>query len=585
MTLLGPQRKLLYAAIASGAANQLFAIASAALGAYLVGRAITGATAAELRPLLVGVVVLVIPRVALPWLESVLAHIVAFGVLVTFRDRVHAAFERLSPGYLIKRRSGDLGSAVIGDIEKLELFFAHTLSPLVVAITVPFISVLALGFFHWSLPLVVIPALVLVASVPAWLQRRAEVQGREVREATAEVSSEVVDGVQGLREVVTFGYGRRHLALLDRAGAGLLAAQVRHGKRSGIERAAIDAVVTLAMLVVLALSAALVASGAMNPAVFPAAVILAAFTFQPVTLLAEEAKELNLVAAAGDRVLAILNTPPPVIDHVTDAPAGPLPATISFEDVSFRYAPDLADAITDVTFAVAPAETVALVGHSGAGKSTTAHLLMRFWDVNEGTVRVGGHDVRQIPQHTLRELVTFVPQDVYLFHTSVANNIRLGRPDATDEAVEHAARAALADEFIAALPDGYHTLVGERGAQLSGGQRQRIALARALLKDSPILVMDEPVSNLDAQSEHELTTAMAAARAGRTVVVIAHRLSTIRTADRLVVFDRGRVVQHGTHADLLNTDGTYATLIASQAHRDGRQGVGGPGAGEQGAGR
>jgi len=564
LSLLGPERKLLYAAIASGAANQLFSIGSAALGAYMVGRAVTGATADELRPLLVGVVALVVPRAVLPWLDTVLAHIMAFRVLVTFRDRVFAAFDRLSPGYLIQRRSGDLGATVIGDIEKLEIFFAHTLSPLVVAVTVPFISVVSLALFHWSLPLVVIPALVVVASVPAWLQRRAEVQGREVREGAAEVSAEVVDGVQGLREVVTFGYGERQLALLDRAGARFRGAQVRHGKRAGIERAAIDAVVTLGMLVVLALSAALVASGAMEPALFPAAVVLAAFTFQPVTILVEEAKELNLVAAAADRVLTIFDAPAPVVDRVAVAPPGPLDPRIELDGVSFRYAPGLPDAVCDVSFDVQPGESVALVGHSGAGKSTAAHLLMRFWDVDAGTIRVGGHDVRDLPQHTLRELVTFVPQDIYLFHDSAAGNIRLGRPGATDAEVEQAARAALAHEFVAGLPDGYDTVVGERGAQLSGGQRQRIALARALLKDSPILVMDEPVSNLDAESEQELTLAMAAARQGRTVLVIAHRLSTIRTADRIVVFDRGRVAEQGTHADLVTAGGVYARLVETQ---------------------
>ena len=233
--------------------------------------------------------------------------------------------------------------------------------------------------------------------------------------------------------------------------------------------------------------------------------------------------------------------------------------------MSFRYRPsEPPDALGSVSFGVAPGETVALVGHSGAGKSTSAHLLLRFWDVTGGSVSIGGHDVREMPQHVWRELVTFVPQDTYLFHTSVAENIRLGRPDATDDEVRTAARQALADEFITALPDGYDTLVGERGAKLSGGQRQRIALARAVIKDSPILVMDEPVSNLDAESERELAVAMAQARKGRTVLVIAHRLSTIKTADRLVVLDRGRVAEVGRHDDLVAAGGTYARLVSSQ---------------------
>ncbi len=251
LQLLGDRRRLLFGAIAAGAANQLFSVASAAFGAYLVGRAVTGSTSDELLPLLIVLVGLVIPRAVLPWLDTVMAHIVAFRVLVDFRDRIHAAFSRLAPGNLLDRRSGDLGSAAIGDIEKLELFFAHTLSPLVVAVTVPFISIVALGLFHWVLPLVVIPALVLVASVPAWLQRRAEIQGHEIRDRAGEVSAEVVDGVQGLREVVSFGFGARQLARINAASDEFLAAQVRHGRRIGIERAAADTVVTVALLLVL----------------------------------------------------------------------------------------------------------------------------------------------------------------------------------------------------------------------------------------------------------------------------------------------------------------------------------------------
>ncbi len=318
------------------------------------------------------------------------------------------------------------------------------------------------------------------------------------------------------------------------------------------------------MLAVLLAAAALATSGTIGLVLFPPAVVLAAFTFHPVTTLVDSARDLNLVAAAAERVDAILNASTPVPDTVREAPAGVVEPRIRFADVSFRYRPDLPDALGSVSFGVAPGETVALVGHSGAGKSTSAHLLLRFWDVTGGSVSIGGHDVREMPQHALRELVTFVPQDTYLFHTSVAENIRLGRPDATDDEVRTAARQALADEFITALPDGYDTLVGERGAKLSGGQRQRIALARAVIKDSPILVMDEPVSNLDAESERELAAAMAQARKGRTVLVIAHRLSTIKTADRLVVLDRGRVAEVGRHDDLVAAGGTYARLVSSQ---------------------
>ncbi|MGH2943779.1 MAG: ABC transporter ATP-binding protein, partial [Solirubrobacteraceae bacterium] len=341
-------------------------------------------------------------------------------------------------------------------------------------------------------------------------------------------------------------------------------AQLAHAGRSGVERAGVDVLVTVGMLAVLIAAAGLATAGTIAVELFPPAVVLAAFTFHPITTLVDSARDLNLVAAAAERVAAILEEPTRVADRVSAPPAGPIEPRVRFGGVSFRYGDGLPDALHDASFEIAPGETVALVGHSGAGKSTAAHLLLRFWDVAAGTISVGGHDLRELPQATLRELVTFVPQDTYLFHSSVADNIRLGRPEATDEQVRRAARQALADEFIERLPDGYETIVGERGSKLSGGQRQRIALARAVLKDSPILVMDEPVSNLDAESELELRSAMAEARRGRTVLVIAHRLSTIKTADRLVVLERGRVAQVGRHDELLTAGGTYASLIAGQ---------------------
>jgi ATP-binding cassette subfamily C protein CydCD len=237
---------------------------------------------------------------------------------------------------------------------------------------------------------------------------------------------------------------------------------------------------------------------------------------------------------------------------------------VAFEGVTFRYGPHEPTALQDVSLEVKAGQTVALVGRSGAGKTTAAHLLLRFWDPQQGRILLGGRDLRDLTLDDLRRQVSLVAQDTYLFNTSLRENLRLGRPDATDEEVLAAARRANVDEFAKALPDGYDTAVGERGAQLSGGQRQRVAIARALLKDAPVLVLDEATSHLDAINEAEVRRALDELMVGRTTLVIAHRLSTIRNADNIVVLDGGRVAEQGRHADLVALDGIYSHLIGAQ---------------------
>ena len=564
MYLLGPHRALIFAAIVTGAGHQLLLLASAGTGAWLVAQAATGASASGLQTGLIVLAALIVPLALMNLADTYFAHIAAFRALADVRAEVYAAFERLAPGYMHERRSGDLGSAAISDVEQIELFFAHTLSPLAVAATVPLATVIALVTFHGALALVFVPALILLATVPSWLRRRAEAQGRDLREALGDTSADVVDTFQGLRELVSFGGGPRRQALLRARGATLRASKVAHGRRSGLELAATDTITIAGVLAVLVTGAALVAGGSLDASWFPVAVVLAAVSLLPVIKVTEVARELNMVAAAADRITTILRAPAPVTDLVDAPPPGPIEPRVCFDTVSFRYRPALRLAVDGVSFEVAPGETVALVGHSGAGKSTCASLLLRLWDVETGAITIGGHDVRAFPQEELRRLLTLVPQDVFLFNVSLRENIRLGRPDATDAQVEEAARGALADEFISHLPDGYDTVAGELGARMSGGQRQRIAIARALLKDAPILVMDEAVSNLDTASEREVAAAMARAREGRTTLVIAHRLSTIQTADRIVVLDGGRVAEIGTHRELLAAQGTYVSLLASQ---------------------
>jgi ABC-type multidrug transport system fused ATPase/permease subunit len=569
-TLLRPHRLRLAAAIACGLLDQALALTAALLGAALVGRALNGATSADLLPQLLLLAALVAPKVLAAWAESYLAHDLAFRVLAELRDRCYRALSALTPGYLLRRRSGDIGATAMADIELLELFFAHSLSPLVVAASVPPACLIAAFAVDPLLGAALLPAVALMATVPFWLRHRSAEQGRRMREATGEAAAETVDAVQGLAETLVFARQDHQADRLRTATERLGRTTSAHRSRGGVEKAAGDAIAAIGLIAVLLTALALVDSGSLRTDQVPVAAVLGAFAFLPLMTLVDTWRELAAIRAAAVRLTEIVTAEPDVTDQATDEPAPTerIDATIAFNDLRFRYRPELPDAISGITFTIAAGTTVALAGHSGAGKSTCASLLQRHWDPATGSITIGGHDLRTLPLSQLRRLVAAVPQDTYLFNLTISDNIRLARPDATDADVEKAARAAHAHDFITRdLPHGYDTVAGERGAHLSGGQRQRIAIARALLADTPVLVLDEAVSNLDAESEAEVDQALRAARAGRTTLMVAHRPSTLATADTVVLLEEGRIVDVGRHQDLLARCPGYGALLNHEEQR------------------
>jgi ATP-binding cassette subfamily C protein CydC len=538
-------------------------IAMAGVGAWMVGLAVTGAAAGQLWPWLRFLAFLIIPLMILPWIETTLAHIFAFQVLADLRIKIYDAFERLAPGYMLERRSGDLGTAAMGDVEVLEIGLSHTLPPLVVAIIISLGMIVVLWLQHPWLGGTIAPFLLAGFALPIVLERRSQGAGRRVRAHVGQTGAEVVDAIQGLREVLAFGAQQTELERLGRHERSLYLAQTAHGQTKAWQVGGDLLIAGLATAAVVTVSSWLVSRGELPRAMLPVCVALAASTFLPLHTLMEAGRDFPTVLSAMDRVQAILSADPPVVDLVTSPPVGSLEPGIRFEEVSFRYQPHLPAALRGVSFEIAAGETVALVGHSGAGKSTCANLLLRLWDVENGRITIGGHDIRAFPQESLRGLISYVPQDVYLFNRSVMENISLGRTKADEKQVMEAASAAQALGFIRALPQAWDTPIGERGVLLSGGQRQRIAIARAILKDAPILVLDEAVSNLDAESEFAMRKAIAQAGRRRTTLIIAHRLSTIKSADRIVALENGQVAEMGTHEELIRHNGAYARLITS----------------------
>jgi len=559
-------RWMMTAGLLVNAVNTATGLGTAAVTAYLVGLAVTGASLAEMRPWLIGLPVLVLGRTAMMWLQAWIDHDLAYRLIAELRVALYDALARIAPAYLQTRRTGDLASAATSDAEKLEWFYAHTVATALVALAATPILIAVLILIHPIMAAVVTPTALLVATIPIWLSRIAARQGRELAVQLGTLNADAVDGVQGLRELVSFGAGRRFAARLEERSRTLARAQLAYGRRAGIELAGTDLLTSAGLVIVLATAAVLSARGEIALHLLPLAVVLAIYAYEPITNLVSIARGFGQVTAAAQRVYEILDQPDNVTERTSAAPlridaGAPL---LSFDGVTFRYPGNTGLVLDGVTFEVGRGETVALVGHSGAGKSTCVHLAMRFWDVDAGVITIDGQDIRSVPLADLRSAVAFVPQDIYLFNVSIRENIRLGRSAASDAEVEDAARQAIIHDFIVALPDGYETVVGERGAFLSGGQRQRIAIARALLRDAPILLMDEAVSSLDVESERQVRIALDTVRRGRTTLVVAHRLSTILAADRIVVLESGRVAETGQHHQLMARDEVYARLIAGQ---------------------
>jgi ATP-binding cassette subfamily B protein len=497
------------------------------------------------------------------YLESWQAHDMAFRLLAVMRIDLYNKLEPLAPAYMVRRRSGDLVSVVGGDVETVEVFFAHSIAPMIVAVIVPSGVLIALLFIAWPLALVLLPFLAAVAVSPFFANSRNERLGAEIRGRMGDIHAYMVDSIQGMREISAFRRGPDRTREMTAKGWEYASHQLRFRKSQAFQVGFMETMTALGGLAVLAMGVWLVVTGRMLRPDLPLATILALASFSPVGELAVTMKQLLETLAATRRILAVHDEPVPVFDG-PGAPGLQGTPSLAFENVSFSYGPGEPQSLEKVSFEVKPGQTVALVGRSGAGKTTCAHLAMRFWDPTAGRILLGGSDLRLFGLDELRQQMALVSQDTYLFNATIKENIRLGRQDATDAEVVEAARQANAHDFITSFPDGYDTLVGERGMQLSGGQRQRIAIARAILKNAPVLILDEATSHLDAVNEAQVRDALSRLMKGRSTLVIAHRLSTVRDADKIVVLEAGRLVEQGNHQELLTRGGLYAHLVSAQ---------------------
>ena len=499
----------------------------------------------------------------LHWFESWLAHDMAFRLLAEMRIDAFRKLDALAPAYLVRRRTGDLMALATHDIELVEYFFAHTVAPAFVAILVPAAVVAVLAWANGWLALALLPFLLAVGLSPFLMRKRVDRLGSQAREAAGELGAFAVDSVQGLGEIVAFQQEDARGAKLDQLSQRHITLRLPFFSELTLQHAILEVLTGLGGLAVVVAGAVLAQRGTIDAGLLPLLTILAMAAFLPVSEIAQIGRQLADTLGATRRVYALANEPIPVRDGPGVPPRAGA-AALALEKVNFTYPGQTRRALSDVSFEIPAGKTVALVGTSGAGKTTTAQLLMRFWDADSGRITLNGADLRDYKLDELRRLIALVAQDTYLFNDSLRANILIARPDASEAELQAAIRHASLSDLVAALPDGLDSPVGERGTALSGGQRQRVAIARAFLKDAPILVLDEATSHLDAVNEQAVRRALDLLQADRTTIVIAHRLSTVRDADLIVVLDAGRVAETGTHASLLAKNGLYARLVSRQ---------------------
>ena len=539
---------------------------SAFIGVSIVGALIIAAVKTGSSSQLLVVILLIVAPLAglLHWLESWLAHDMAYRLLAEMRIDLFVKLEALAPAYLLERRSGDLVALAAQDVETVEYFFAHTVAPALVAVVVPGAVLAMLGVTAWPLAIALLPFLAYAGLSPLIGRRRIDRMGTEARVALGQLGAHVTETIQGLSDLVAFQATARRraefMALVRRyqhTRLALLADLTRQSE-------ALELATGLGALAIAVVGAQVVASGWIAPTLLPLLILVSVAAFLPVSEIAQVGRQLADTIASTRRLHVVHAEPVLIVGGSLDAPVPRGGSSLQFDHVRFTYPSRRRPALSHVSFAVPAGSTVALVGPSGAGKTTVANLLLRFWDPDEGSVRLAGIDIRRLSLDGLRQRIALVSQDTYLFNDTLEANIRLARPGSSAASIMRALEQAALSEFVASLPEGLQTRVGERGVQLSGGQRQRIAIARAFLKDAPILVLDEATSHLDTVSEAHVRAALNALMVDRTTIVIAHRLSTVRAADMILVVDAGRIIESGTHAELVARRGFYARLIERQ---------------------
>ena len=511
----------------------------------------------------IGVRLFAIIRTVGRYTERIVCHDTTFRILESLRTWFYRHLEPLAPSCLMQYRSGDILNRIVADIDALDNLYVRVLSPSVVALLLWITLLLFLWVFD---PVIAGSAFVFLFAagfvVPAVAVRVSAKPGRQLPLRTADLRVRIVEGLQGLAELLVFGGHHRHLQNVEESNRALLKSQLQMSHIRGISTALITLLSGLAVLTVLYFGVDLVSRGALDGANLALVGLAVLASFEAVLPLPLAYQYLGQTREAGHRLLEIVNTEP-AVGFPEESNIRPMMFELNFEQVSFRYDDKEPLAVREVDIHVPHGQRVAVIGETGAGKSTLVHLLVRFWNPTSGQILLGGHDIRTLSESDLRRHIAVVSQQPHMFNASLRENLLLARPEATEEDLRQALDSAQLIDFVDSLPDGLDTWIGEAGKLLSVGQARRLAVARAILRDAPIWVLDEPTEGLDQITEQQVMKNVYDLTAGRTVLLITHRLVDLYRMDNIFMLERGRIIEQGSHEDLLKGNTRYAALQAS----------------------
>ena len=572
--LVKPLLHIMLAAIILGTLGYLCAIFLTILaGQVIVHGLLTGAAGIivpvdnmwlafiPVKTIITVMIVIAVLRGILHYAEQYCNHFIAFKLLAIIRHKVFASLRKLCPAKLEGRDKGNLISIITTDIELLEVFYAHTISPIAIATLTSMVMVIFIGRYHWLAGMLALAAYLIVGvAIPMWNGKRGSQKGMEFRTNFGELNSFVLDSLRGLDETIQYGQGEKRKEQMSERSKNLAGMQESLSKMEGSQRSFTNMVILLASFGMLALTIWLYAKGEMGFEGILTCTIAMMGSFGPVVALSSLSNNLNQTLASGERVLSLLEETPLVEEIPGDVET---PGTESVEheftgaeaeNVTFAYkvnglegdredglGRDNEVILDNYSLKLQPGKITGIHGASGSGKSTLLKLLMRFWDVQDGSISVDGTNVRKIPTRHLRDMESYVTQETHLFHDSIANNIEIAKPGASREEIMEAAKKASIHDFIMTLPKEYDTEVGELGDTLSGGEKQRIGIARAFLHECPLILLDEPTSNLDSLNEGIILKSLKESARKKTVVLVSHRVSTMNVADVVYEMENGRI--------------------------------------------